>query len=968
MRNRLYRPQLSQFKSVKMENKKIFISYSWDSEIHKEWALKLANQLEEYFELNITFDQYDLDSFTDKNHFMEKGVFENDIIITLVTPQYVEKANKRLGGVGIETKMTSSRHWEESLSQGKSNIIPVLCEGSELPNYLKEKFHIDFRDELKYEASFEDLKNHISGTFRAVRPTKKRSITQKPIHKDLTRIDDFLKINHKKRNLVFDRNVTTDFSGSNRIKFELWETKSPAVNHYLFLFDNIVLKPTIQRLCELIKENRINITRLTILRSRKGEKGYIGKLIAENNCSFPIDEITFSDYIWDYCIEDDAKVPSRIYKQKFFIDQPLLTIGDESISKGPAFDFLKAELNKDIQSSAKVIIAPGGTGKTTLCQYIASEYQNPDSAISVFIQSEELRESAQIDGVDKSRIESVYDLYELYSQVISAQGDTQLTYDKATFEVALITGRLVLVIDGMDEIISLFPETLDLDAFLKSIEDLNRQLASCKIIITSRNDVFDFELMEKYEHLDKYQLLGFDESACESYLKRRFKRLAQPEALKQKVLSNIRPLLISDEKQRILPFVVDLLSSLAEDSSDDEVNIDLSFDGKKYESNEDITDYLVYSVLRREWQRQKIEIPVEDVLDIFLEISSTHKDHFLKTDFEDVVSIFGGDNSDELFTKMLRNPLLVVDGDLCRFKYDFIADYFKSLYIINSINNKSANEDFIKLLAKNAYGENEVMSGVAKYYLQKQDYLLHNSRNIISKLQSNISPSDVMSNNDGGFRAIAFLIKLCSISSKCNNSKEQFTSLLKRIFENDSVFKNLAIYGDNVPIDFVGISIVDSKFVGYKNFSKSKFESTKITNCFFESCYNDNPSKSFTKGEFETCRLGDLELVIAGAEEKSEKDRALIENEIRNFLNSFFYRGSFTDKKIDYIKMSTRIKSINRAFFQRLVKDDIIQVKVEKSSETYYVIASHYEDSVYGFLSNNKIDRRIEKIIDFIEQ
>lgn len=755
-----------------MDNKKIFISYSWDSESHKEWALKLSNQLEEYFELHITFDQYDLDSFEDKNHFMEKGVFENDIIIMLVTTQYVKKANKRLGGVGIETKMSSARHWEESLSQGKSNIIPVLCEGTELPNYLKEKFYIDFREESKYEVSFVDLIKHINGTSKTVRPSKKRSIAQKPIHKDLTKIDDFLKINHKKRSLVFDRNETTDFSGSNRIKFELWETKSPAVNHYLFLFDNIVLKPTIQKLCKLIKDNKTNITRLTILRSRKGEKGYIGKLLTENGCKFAIDEITFSDYIWDYCIEDDAKVPSRIYKQKFFIDQPLLTIDDKPISKGPAFDFIKAELNKDVQASAKVIIAPGGTGKTTLCQYIASEYQNPENAISVFIQSEELRESAHVDGVDKSKIESVYDLYELYSQVISAQGDTQLTYDKATFEVALITGRLVLVIDGMDEIISLFPETLNLESFLKSIEDLNRQLASCKIVITSRNDVFDLELMEKFEHLDKYQLLGFDESACESYLSRRFRKLAQPDALKQKVLSNIRPLLISDEKQRILPFVVDLLSSLAEDSSDDEVNIDLSFDGKEYESNEDITDYLVYSVLRREWQRQKIEIPVEDVLEIFLEISSTHKDHFLKSDFEDVVNILGGDNSDELFTKMLRNPLLVIDGDLCRFKYDFIADYFKSLYIINSINAKSSNDDFIKLLAKNAYGENEVMSGTAKYYSEKQDKLLDSARSIISNLKSEISSLDVMSNNDSHFRAIAFLVKLCSISSKCNKDRK----------------------------------------------------------------------------------------------------------------------------------------------------------------------------------------------------
>jgi hypothetical protein len=951
-----------------MENKRIFISYSWDSESHKEWALKLSNQLEEYFELHITFDQYDLDSFEDKNHFMEKGVFDNDIIITLVTPQYVEKANTRVGGVGIETKMSSARHWEESSEGGKSNIIPILCDGTELPNYLKEKFYIDFRDEQKYQNSFDDLIKHITGNAKATRPTKKRSISQKPIHKDLTRIDDFLKINHKKRNLVFESSETTDFSAGKKIKFELWETKSPSVDYYLFIFDNIILKPTIQRLCQLLKKNKIYITRLTILRAKKGEKGYIKKLLSENGFSFPVDEITFSDYIWDYCIDDDAKVSSSIYKQKFFIDQPLLSIDEEPISKGPAFEFLKKELNKEIQTSAKIIIAPGGTGKTTLCQYIASEYQNPDGAISVFIQSEELRESSQVNGHSSNQIDSVYDLYELYSQVTTSDGSSLTTYDKATFEVALITGRLVLVIDGMDEIISLFPETFNLDAFLNSVEELNRQLASCKIVITSRNDVFDFDLMDKYEHLDKFQLLGFDESACETYLKRRFRNLPQSESLKNKVLSNIKPLLESDEKQRILPFVVDLLSSLAEDSTDEEVNIELSFNGKKYESNEDITDYLVYSVLRREWQRQKIEIPVEDVLDIFLEISANHKEHFLKSDFEEVVSIFSSEDSEGLFVKMLRNPLIIVDGDLCRFKYDFIADYFKSLYIINALNSKSCNSEFIKLIAKNAYGENEVMASVSKYYSNKNVILIENCKFIINSIKENISPLDVLSKNDVNFRAIAFLVKLNTESNNCGNSKEQFKILLTKLFDNDGVFKNLAIYGEQIALDLVDINLSDSRFVGYKNFSKSKFENTQINNCFFESCFNDNPSKTITNGTFNSCRLGDLESVIIGAEEKSEKERSLIESELRNFLYSFFYRGAFSDKKIEYVKMSSRIKSINRAFFNRLVKEDIIKMKVEKSSGTFYIIAPHYEDSVHGFLSNNKVDKRIEKIIQFIEQ
>lgn len=951
-----------------MEKKKIFISYSWDDEAHKQWVLYLSNQLEEYSELHITLDQYDLDSFSDKNHFMESGIFDNDYIILIITPEYVKKSNCRSGGVGIETKLASSRHWEESLSSGESKIIPVLRHGTELPNYIKEKFYIDFRDNEGFYSSFDQLIKHLIGTSKSVRPPKNKSLHKKPIHKDLTKNEEFLKINHKKRKLVFDKNKTTDFSSGNRIKFELWETRSPATDHYLFIFDGVILKPTIQRLCELIKSENISIRRLTVLRSTKGEKGYIRKLLKENGCTFYVEEITFSDYIWDYCIEDDAKVTSKIYKQKFFIDQPLVSIDEGMSSKGPAFEFIKKILNSEIQSSAKLIIAPGGTGKTTLCQYVANEYQNPESAISVFIQSEELRKISQTNGHENIIIESVYDLYEVHSQVLSEHGENSLTYNKTTFEVALITGRMVLVIDGMDEIISLFPERFNLDSFLNSIDELNRQLASCKIVITSRNDVFDLNLMEKYEYFDKYCLLGFDELACENYLSIRFKKLEQADILKRKVLSSIKPLIDSDENQRVLPFIVDLLSTLAEESNDDQevANFALSFDGKKYESNEDITDYLVYSVLRREWQRQKIEITIEDVLDIFLEISSTHKDTFSKADFEDIVSIFSSGSSHDLLTKMLRNPLIIIDGEQCRFKYDFISDYFRSLYIIKSINLESINNDFIKLIAKNAYGDSEVMSGATKYFQKKPETLSIKCKSIITKIKENIKPTEVMSSNDINFRAIGFLVKLVSLSSPTNNSKESFTNLLRQLFDDQYGFKNLAIYGDNIALDLENLTIIDSKFIGYKNFSKSKLSGARIKNSYFDACYNENISTNVPKDIFESCRLGDLETAIEVSQDKNNKERELIESELRSFLNSFFHKGAFTDKKISYIKFSTRIRNMNRNFLGKLLREDIIQVKIEKSDETYYEISPNYQDSVYGFLSNNKIDRRIENIINLI--
>lgn len=945
-----------------MNKKKIFVSYSWDSEEHKEWVKKLADSLEEYFEIHVVFDQYDLDLFTDKNYFMEKGVFDNDIMLIIVTSEYVEKSNNRIGGVGIETKMSTSRHWEESLNGKDSNMIAILREGGTVPNYLKEKFRVDFRKDEMYEKSFSYLLKHINGDSKSIRPKKSKSLVRNSALKDFTRVEDFLRINHKKKKLVFDRKDTTDYSGKNRIKFELWETRSPATDYYLFLFDNVVIKPTIERLCNLLKESGINIKQLTVLKSSGSEKGYLNRLFKENNITLDLNELTFSEYIWDFCIDDDAKTNSDIYKTKFFIDQPLVSIDELNSDLGPAFEFIKRQFDKEEQASANIIIAPGGTGKTTLCQYIASHYQNPENAVSVFIQSEALRANSNADAYDSVRINSVYDLYEIYAKVIREYG---VIYDRATFEVALLTGKLVLVIDGMDEIISLFPEGFNLGGFMESIDKLNNELASCRIIITSRNDVFDADEIERYEGLAKYNLLGFDLNACNQYLKRRFRDYDSPDDMLKKVIGNIEPLISSDENNRILPFVVDLLSTLVEDSIEENSrDINLSFHGKKYESNTSIIDYLVYSILRREHERQQIEIPVEDVLDVFLEISSTHKDTFTKDDFIDTVSVFSNGDIDNLSSKLLRNPLLTIDdSNTCRFKYDFISNYFKSIRIIHSINRKDISSEFITLLSKTVYGDTSIVDDVLKYFSDKQDKLLTSSRHIIASIKSSIKLDEVHGRNDTNFKAIAFLVRLIS-SLSGSSSKIEFTNKLIQVMGGEEPIKNLAVYGNEKTIDFTNLEIIDSRFVGYKNFTSSKFENTIFRNCYFDSILNEVTPEGIDSTMFPDCRLGDLEVVIENAQEKSIRNQELLEKELRNFLGSFFHRGKFTDQKASYIKMSSRVRAINRSFLTKLVKEDILCVKAQKSDETYYAISPNYHDSVYAFLTNNRIDRRIKKIIE----
>jgi hypothetical protein len=938
----------------------IFISYSWDNSDHKDWVKKLADRLHEFFEIDVTLDQYDLDSFSDKNYFMEKAVFETDLVLPVITDNYSKKSNSRNGGVGIETAMMTSRHWEEYLESGNSNIIPILREGKNVPHYLKNKFYIDFSENDDFEKSFKILLDHIGGKSKSTRPAKKYSLTAPPAIQEFTRVEDFLKINYKNRRLVFDKTKTTDFSGDNRIKFELWETKSPSVQYYLFLFKNISIEKTVQRLCSLCRSESLKLDNLTVLKNGSSKKGYLGSLFKDYGLNITLTELTYSQYIWEYCIDEDAKKDIGVYTRPNFIDQSLISNDENRVDLGPAFDYLKKKLSEDEQSVANVIIAPGGTGKTTLCSNLAKFYQRESDAISVFIESEEMKKSYNL--LAKKQIKSLFDLYDAYSSVCINQDD-EYVFNKVTFEVSILTGKLILIIDGLDEIIPLFHEGFDVNLFLKSIDDLNKQMNSSKIVITSRNDVITNELMSTYSNISKFMLLGFDEKTCEKYLEKRFKPYNNCEQMIKAVQSNIKPLISRDENQRILPFIVDLLSSIVESSKGGDSKLELSFDDKNYDSNSDITDYLVYSILRRESVRQSIEISISEVLDIFLELTISHSDSFPVQDLRNIVEAYYPEMAQELTDKLLRNPLLLVRDEMCSFKYDFIFEYFNTISIIKFINNCMKGEEHLKLVAKHAHGDSTIYNDTLRYYQLNKSGETASIVKAINMIKANLRYEDAFKRNDFRFRAISFLTHLL-LDLNVQKTKTERMELLKAIFGDEKSIYYLAIFGNAKPLDFSNTHIFNSIFVGYKNFTSSKFSETKFSNCVFDNINNQNSLPDLNACIFDSCQMGDLDTVIQLAENRVKENRALVEKEVRMFFSSFYNRGRFIDQKRSYMKLSDKVKAIDNNFIDYLLSTSVVRVKAEKSDEIYYIINPSFHDSAYTLIMNNTVDDTMKSIID----
>jgi hypothetical protein len=79
----------------------VFISYSWDDEVHKEWVRQLAARLRADG-VDAPLDRWHAVPGDQLPEFIEREIRDNDYVLIICTPKYKDKSDKRIGGVGYE--------------------------------------------------------------------------------------------------------------------------------------------------------------------------------------------------------------------------------------------------------------------------------------------------------------------------------------------------------------------------------------------------------------------------------------------------------------------------------------------------------------------------------------------------------------------------------------------------------------------------------------------------------------------------------------------------------------------------------------------------------------------------------------------------------------------------------------------------------------------------------------------------
>lgn len=138
----------------------VFISYSWENEIHNKKVERFVKKLRE----NNIYVLYDRDMplgerITD---FMEM-INKSEYVLFLCTPKYKEKADKGLGGVKYEKNIITAELYEKG---NERKFIPILFSGTwseSMPIWATGKLGIDYTKESDEE--FQILLNNIKKKF-----------------------------------------------------------------------------------------------------------------------------------------------------------------------------------------------------------------------------------------------------------------------------------------------------------------------------------------------------------------------------------------------------------------------------------------------------------------------------------------------------------------------------------------------------------------------------------------------------------------------------------------------------------------------------------------------------------------------------------------------------------------------------------------------------------------------------------
>jgi len=138
----------------------VFISYCWTSEEHKNWVKDLASRLRQDG-VDAFIDDWRLNPGQDRFAFMEAAITAESTtkVLVICDENYKLKADRRAGGVGIESQIISSKTFTKV---NRRKFIPIISQRSNtgdvyVPTYMEHMIYIDLSSPVHFESGYKQL-------------------------------------------------------------------------------------------------------------------------------------------------------------------------------------------------------------------------------------------------------------------------------------------------------------------------------------------------------------------------------------------------------------------------------------------------------------------------------------------------------------------------------------------------------------------------------------------------------------------------------------------------------------------------------------------------------------------------------------------------------------------------------------------------------------------------------------------
>ncbi|EKT4499934.1 caspase family protein [Flavobacterium psychrophilum] len=768
-----------------------------------------------------------------------------------------------------------------------------------------------------------------------------------------------------RRNSIFTETKTYE-DRTNKIGFQLFQEIDNVIKNatfYLYLYEGINQTKTFKYL----NENYPNIFKdKKLLIFIPKEKDQLNIELRKKNIKDkfkPINIFYIDDFIREQCtpriINEDS---SKFLNISNFIEP----IFNSEIEEVKNINFIKNWFDKD-DEPILVIKGSGGIGKTTFSQYVADKaiIKNPNISV-LFIDSLQIK-----DSLLKNKQKDELKLYNFYEALFDVTDIITEKLSEEVFKINIDAGNILIIIDGLDEVISKIPY-FNVSSFLNSIKESSNELGGGKVIITCRTffwDKVDFSDNEfnviELEPFNKTQTIEFFNKSFNFDKNKTKKGLKLAEDFKYP----------GTENELIYhPYVLDIIRSIIENEKET-LELDLSNFSSKILKNNIKNDYIIFRVCDREIKRVG-QISVDDQITFFIYLA-VEKRGFIKTEnfkieIENAIKRKIDDVNVEAFKS---HPFLKHFDTSTSFKYDFLADLFRSIYVSSYFDYSSSISEvenaFLEVIDENCW----FGSALNQDIVNRTSHWNENDVLLVSDILNQINKNEnIKINRKRKMTANIFNLCLSIMHKEKSNNIDFNTLLMKDLFENtNNNIENLSIINinadQNIKFNFSDLTISNSIIDNFSTFWDCTFnENTKFYKCHLLNLKISNSKTTINKSNILDCTFdNDVESSLNILDDSKISKTEQIKSFLSSFFHLFISNGRLGRQWEDKVILA-RYSGINKykIDYKKLIKvlkrNDVLTITSELGRNKFEIKDS-FKEETNKFIKDGTLSNKISAII-----